>query len=195
MAASVDIRDDQVQAALAGAADLSGPRRAPMMADIAGYMLTSTQRRFEREVGPDGRTWVPLRPRTIAERKRRGYVPIRKLRRRVNPGLYGSITAQSDADTARAGTNNPYAGIHQGGGTITRHARSTWLSRRIDQRTGEMNPRFVKRSKSSFAQRATIGEYTITIPARPYLGFDGDDRREIVEIVGLHYRRAIVGGP
>jgi phage virion morphogenesis protein len=195
MTASVSIRDDRVQSALARVAELGGSRREALMADIAGQMLTSTQQRFEREVGPDGRPWARLRPRTIAERRAKGYVPIRILRRRVSPGLYGSITADSDASSAAVGTNRVYAGVHQGGDTITRYARSTSVYRRYDAKTGEVSPRFVKKSTSNFAQRVTIGEHTITIPARPYLGFDDADRREIEAIVGLHATRAIEGGP
>jgi phage gpG-like protein len=33
---------------------------AEMMRDIAGYLLFSTQRRFETETGPDGKKWQGL---------------------------------------------------------------------------------------------------------------------------------------
>ena len=72
--------------------------------------------------------------------------------------LFQSLTHEADAGSAAWGSNLVYAGIHQFGGTI--------------------RPRNAKR----LAFRTVNGFVTaarVTMPARPYLGLDAQDRAEI----------------
>ncbi|WP_440410627.1 phage virion morphogenesis protein [Neorhizobium petrolearium] len=149
-----------------------------MTSAFAAYMLTSTQRRFERETGPDGQKWKPLARRTAMQKirgKRRGTANML----RVTVRLYSSLVAHSDDRSAEVGTNVEYAGPHQFGGEITQYARSQRASfKRIRKRY-----RFVRPGTKGAEQRnITIGEHRIKIPARPYLGFNEQDRTELVAI-------------
>lgn len=150
-----------------------GAARHPgeLMATFAALMLTSTQRRFERQVGPDGVAWKPLSKRTANARigrRRRGTSNIL----RVTTRLYRSLTTASDATSAEVGTNVEYAGVHQFGAEIPHYARSTKLSlKKVRNRYRFVRPG----TKGAVEKRVTIGEHVTRIPARPYLGFNDQD--------------------
>lgn len=151
-----------------------------LMSAIAAYMLTSTQRRFEREAGPDGEPWRPLSKRTanrvIRGGRRRGSANIL----RVTTRLYRSLVTRSDASSAEVGTNVAYAAVHQFGGQIQIYARSQRATlKKI--RTGRT--RFVKTgTKGGVVRNVTIGEHVISIPARPYFGFSEEDKRMLLQL-------------
>lgn len=162
--------NDQATARLAR---LVGAVRHPgeLMSAIAALMLTQTQRRFERQVGPDGTAWLPLSSRTAARKigkRRRGTANML----RVSTRLYRSLTTSSDDRSAEVGTNVEYAGIHQFGGDIQHYARSQTMSfKKVRKRY-----RFATRgTKGAEERKITIGEHQVTIPARPYLGFGPND--------------------
>jgi phage gpG-like protein len=76
--------------------------------------------------------------------------------------LYASITHRASPTSVEVGSNAIYAAIHQFGGTI--------------------------KAKDAKALRFRIGDVwvtkeSVTIPARPFLGIDDDDRQMIVETV------------
>lgn len=87
-----------------------------------------------------------------------------RLRRSIHPEYDFSATQA----IAAVGTNVEYAKIHEFGGTIKRHARSSYLYFKAD-REGNISNRFVKKSKSNFAQRVTYKEHEYRMPARPFL--------------------------
>ncbi|MCF1485025.1 phage virion morphogenesis protein [Agrobacterium vitis] len=166
---------------------------AEIMGDVAGYLLTSTQQRFERETGPDGQKWKPLKARTAAQRvgqsrnsKRRGTANIL-----VRSGrLKTSLSTQSDATSATVGTNVAYAAIHQFGGVIKQDARTQTLS--LARIRGTKKVRFVKAgTKGATEREVTIGAREITMPARPYLGINDADRDEIGTIIMNDLGRAV----
>lgn len=149
-----------------------------LLAAFAGAMLTSTQRRFETETGPDGAKWKPLKRRTTLKKirsRQRGSANIL----RVTTRLYSSLTTHSDDHSASVGTNLIYAAPHQFGGEIQQYARSQRASFvRIRKRW-----QFAKSGrKGAIAKNITIGEHTIPIPARPYLGFSDADIVTLYEI-------------
>lgn len=151
-----------------------------LMSTIAAYLLASTQRRFETESGPDGSRWKPLSRRTqnrlVVRGRKRGAINIL----RVTTALYRSISERSDELSAEVGTNLVYAAVHQLGGEIQQFARS---QRTTLKKVRGGRQRFVKAgAKGGVARNITIGEHTITIPARPYLGFSNEDVREILQI-------------
>jgi phage virion morphogenesis protein len=80
-----------------------------------------------------------------------------------------SITADSDATRAITGTNKIYAAIHQFGGTIRPRAGGRAL-------------------KTPFGPRASV-----TMPARPFLGFSAEDTDEIEAMLADHVRNAFEG--
>ncbi|NDW04070.1 phage virion morphogenesis protein [Jiella pacifica] len=160
---------------------------------IGAYLVTATQQRFEREQGPDGRPWQRLSPRTANARigkTRRGYDHILRVKNR----LYSSVKYQADAASLAVGTNVDYAAIQQLGGTIKKPARRQTIYQRYNPKTGDLDQRFVKRSRSNFARHVDVAAHSITIPARPYLGISDEDRAEILEIVADTERRSLAGG-
>ncbi|MER8964490.1 phage virion morphogenesis protein [Mesorhizobium sp. M0808] len=154
-----------------------------IMSAIAAYLVTSTQRHFERETGAAGK-WQRLSPRTAAKRigrSQRGYGHML----RVTNRLYSSITGEATDTEAAVGTNLLYAAVQQLGGTVKIPARDQ------DLHFGKTNRgrRFVKASrKRKETVRVSIGAHSITIPARPYLYVDEDDQAEILRIAEDAFR-------
>lgn len=158
----------------------------PLMDAIGAYMVQATQRRFERETGPDGQKWPRLSPRTAEKRiggSRRGYDHMLRVKTR----LYSSIVYEADPGKVAIGSNMVYAAIQQLGGTVKIAEREQDIYQNYNAKTDTFDPRFRKRAKSNFSRRVKVGAHTITIPARPYLGVDADDRAEIAALVNDHF--------
>lgn len=188
----VDVDDAGVLRALdlaAGAgADMARIHRA-----IAGHVLTVTQRRIEREIGPGGVHWPAFAASTLARMSARRRADPKLLRDSAR--LYSSLTALADSGRAAVGTNVVYAAIHQFGGDSVQHARSQQVHVRDaavgaattkDGRRVGSHRRFASaksRAKSLRTEWVTMPERTIRIPARPYLGIDDADRAEILRII------------
>lgn len=172
---SISIQDDATPALARLVAIATRPEA--MMRDIAGYLLFSTQRRFETETGPDGSKWAPLSPRTAkarSGRKERGTDHILRQTTR----LYQSLTISADATTAQLGTNSVYAAIHQFGGDIPMPERQSRIS--FKKVRGKRGVRFVRTgTKDATVQDVTVRAHSVRIPARPYLGVNDADRVEI----------------
>ncbi len=163
----------------------------PLMRALGGYMLASTQRRFETRTAPGGAAWQRLAPRTARERIRQGYGTTNILRR--SGILYASLTYVASSTEVETGTNNPYAAAHQFGAEITHYARSQPIYQHYDAKTDTFDPRFRKRSRSNFMRYVEIGEHKVTIPARPYLGVDDADVVEMAAI-GEDWLAGRIGG-
>ncbi|WP_429813554.1 phage virion morphogenesis protein [Ensifer sp. B1-9] len=158
-----------------------------MTSAMAAYMLASTQRRFETETDPDGKKWKPLSNRTANRTVRRGRRRGTANILRVTTQLYQSLVMRSDEMSAEVGTNVVHAAVHQIGGEIQQYARSQRLSlKKI--RGGRA--RFVKHgTKGAELRNVTIGEHTISIPARPYFGFSQVDTARLLEIGAEQLRK------
>ncbi|MFX7257702.1 phage virion morphogenesis protein, partial [Acinetobacter baumannii] len=57
----IELNDAAVAAALGRLQELTRGQRPGRMRAIARYMLTATELRFRRQVGPDGAAWVRSR--------------------------------------------------------------------------------------------------------------------------------------
>lgn len=139
----------------------------PFLQSVGLGLVESTKRRFDQGVAPDGSPWMPLMPSTIRKRIKNGKTPIKILVE--TKALEASIISQVEGDVVKVGVNNvgeqsAYAAIHQFGGTINRPAR-----------TGRAFGR----------ENVSIPAYTITMPARPYLGVSADDEADILELADL----------
>lgn len=189
----IRMEDEAVNAAIERVAKAGGDTGA-LMDEFAGAMLYAVERRFETETDPQGRPWAPLSPRTAAKRVR-GRKRGREHTLRVSGLLYQSITGEASSREAAVGTNLVYAAIHHKGGTIGIPERSATVIHQIRGRQGEQRlGRFAKRrSKRAMARDVAIGAHSITIPARPYLGFSDEDRARLLEIAERHFRDAIHG--
>lgn len=138
--------------------------------NIGASLVTSTQHRFERGVGSDGNPWPPS-IRAIATG---GKTLIESAR------LMRSITYNATVSGLELGSNVIYAAIHQLGGIIQQAARTAVLHFKTNKRTGRSL--FSKSGKADRAQKAQIGAHAIHMPARPFVGLDDDDNREILRI-------------
>ncbi|MFG0339978.1 phage virion morphogenesis protein [Pseudomonas sp. zjy_13] len=150
-----------------------GSLRTPLN-DIAEYLHMSTDARARRQVAPDGTPWAPLSPRTLARKKGNKIL-------RDSGALLDTLRHQVTDDGLDFGTDRPYGAIHQDGGKIEHAARSQQVY--FKEKGGVVGNRFVKKSKSNFAQWVTHGARSVEMPARPYLGLSSEDEAEILEIV------------
>ena len=129
-----------------------GQNPQPALRDVAALGESSTRLRFRLERGPDGQRWKPSLRAQLAGG--------RTLTR--DGHLAGSISSGYGKDFAEWGVNRLYAAIHQFGGVI--------------------------RAKSAGALKFAIpgGGFAVVkavrMPARPYLGVNEDDRRDILDI-------------
>ena len=133
--------------------------------EIGSSLVTSTNKRFEDQAGPDGAAWEPHTATTLLLRAQGGVTGKRQVFRKdggltkraertinaakiliLSGALQKSITHRPSATQVQVGTNRVYAAIHQFGG------------------------------------RAGRGK-TVEIPARPYLGLSDADRNSILVIV------------
>lgn len=156
----------------------------PMFRAIAGALEAETERNFAAQGRP---SWVPLSKATIAERlkRNRGSTVLKILQDRGI--LAASITSDFGADFAVVGAGgaaSAYAGAQQFGASITRPPYSTKVRLRTDAKgnllrqgtEGSAANRAIfakdshKRARESWHE---VGEYTVKIPARPYLPFFG----------------------
>lgn len=155
----------------------------PLFAEIGAYLVAATEHRFETGIDPEGNPWPPSL-RVIAHGGKTMIESTRLLR---------SLTFNAWDSGVEAGTNVIYAAIHQFGGDIVVPARTQTLHFKIDKRSGEVGSKFVKKSKSNFAQDAAVGEHTVHMPRRAFLGLDNDDEAELISI-GEDYLARLEGG-
>ncbi|CAD5107228.1 phage virion morphogenesis protein [Zestomonas carbonaria] len=162
----------------AGAAALADP--TPLQRDLGELLLVIHQARFRAQVSPEGNPWKPLSPRYLRRK------PKNKDKILVLSGgaesLRGGLRYQVDGDDLLFGTDRPYGAIHQFGGKIERQARQSTVYFR-QSKSGEIGRQFVKKDKANFAQDVKVGPYTISMPARPWLGVGEQDEPRLLERV------------
>lgn len=180
----------EINAALGRLGALMGDM-TPLMRQFVGIMADAVEDNFDREQTPDGHPWEPLKPDTIKARESRGYWPGKILQQRGQ--LAASIAREFGSNYAAVGTNLEYAAIHQFGGDIQIAARSQRLYFK-QGKDGTIGTQFVKKSKSNFAQWATLGAYGIHIPARPYLGLSAAAQAQILAAAEAAIKKAL-GSP
>ncbi|AIK14259.1 putative phage-related protein [Pectobacterium atrosepticum] len=156
--------------------------RQPLMREMAAAMHDAVEENFAQQGRP---AWAGWSPRYA--KKRQGGKILQKSGR-----LAASINEYSDNDSATVGTNVVYARIHQEGGTINMPARSQRAYYK-QNKDGSVGNRFVKKSKSNFSQWNTMGEYRITIPARPFLHLTESDV-EGMENTAAEYLKRVIDG-
>lgn len=174
----VTIDVSSVGRALEQLAERLGDMRVPLL-DIGEYLHQSTDARARNQVGPDGRPWAPLSPRTLAKKKGN-----KKLRE--SGALLDTLRHSVAGDELQFGTDRPYGAIHQFGGKIEHAAQSRQVY--FKEKGGVVGNRFVKKRQSNFSQWVTHGARTVVMPARPYLGLSAEDETELLEIVGAYLK-------
>lgn len=157
--ARIEVEFDDA-AALAALARLRAALRdkRPVLGAIGAGLASNTRERFREQRGPDGAPWKALSP-AYAAIKAGSHILVGS---GMSGGLQGSITFAAGADTVSVGTGKVYGAVHQFGATI----RPKTKPRLVFPIAGGL----------AFAKQ-------VTIPARPYLGFDERDRITAVEAI------------
>lgn len=164
------------------------------------HLMAITGERFEQQISPGGSKWEKLKDSTIARRRSKSSAILQDrgtLKNSVssNPRIY-----KLDENSLEFGTNLPYANVHQFGDG----GRVKIPPRQIDgvvklrtNRKGELLRQkkhqnlavFAKKTHKLYTERKfslmTKG-HNITIPARPYLGINKDDMRQIEKIFSVY---------
>ena len=143
------------------------------MDEIGAALVDSTHHRFATSMDPDGTPWAPSQ-RALAD----GGKTLVDTRR-----LESSITHFGTHNSVEVGTNVIYAGIHQFGGRIDKHAASMPIHRKQADLKAGLPSRFVKASQSDFMSYHEVGAHSIEMPAREFLGVDDKDANEIEAII------------
>ena len=137
------------------------PRDALPLVAAAGESVTR-QRLTSGGPAPDGTPWAPWSPRYTD----RGQSILHK-----SGALLSSIESGVSGDTAFWGTNLVYARIHQLGGTI---------KPKPTNKRGLLS--WIDGGQRRFAR-------SVTLPARPFLGFGPGERRAVTEAFEAWWRR------
>ncbi len=148
----------------------AGEDASPLMARLGQYGVDSTRRRFFTETAPDGSRWKDLNP-AYAELKGPGYNILTR-----SGALMNSLNARPGRNEVSWGSPMVYAAIHQFGGKIVPKNKPALTFLLGNVGSSGLVPVFLVRVKS------------VTIPARPYLGLDADDKAEIVALA-MDYMR------
>jgi phage virion morphogenesis protein len=141
---------EETLAILGQAAEHYGHPR-PLFDAIGGALVVSTQQRFEEEKEPGGDRW-PASYRAMAD----GGKTLTDSGRLVR-----SITHNATDDGVEVGTDVIYAAIQQLGG-IVRAKTKKGLRFRVGGRNGSW-----------------VTKQSVFIPARPFLGLDAEDEKDI----------------
>ncbi|MXV35832.1 MULTISPECIES: phage virion morphogenesis protein [unclassified Saccharibacter] len=155
---------DRISAALSRLEKLGREPNA-LLSDIGLKMVDRTKERIEREVSPDGSPFAPLNPLYASTKKGPGIL-------RESGSLRRTIYKQIEGNRLIWGSNMNYAAVHQFGAII--------------------------KPKTQSALEFSIGgrvfkRQSVTIPARPYLGFNEADRQATVETLQTFFRRCLAG--
>lgn len=170
----------------------------PVMQDIGAGMVSRIEiDRFEQGRGPGGVPWRPSQ-RAVSE-GRKTLIDRGRLR--------DSVTFNATPRSVEVGTNVEYSAIHQFGGEINIGASRREVAFRRVKGTNAAGETF---SRSLFA-RMKDGEKgkahkrvttravdfparSLSMPARPFLGFDDADRDDVTAIITEQLLRISSGG-
>ena len=129
---------------------------------IGSALVEVTQKRFDTGTEPYGAKWHPLNPAYAMIKKGPGIL-------RASLQLQRSVTFQTRGSDITIGSNRIYAAVHQSGATI-----KPVNAKALVFRLGISGPRGGKGS-------GIVRAKSVTIPARPYLGFGPNDYRAVME--------------
>ena len=160
-----------------------------------GECFTGDIPAFDKTADPaTGTPWKPLSASRQRQRAKKGRSIANMLQ---DSGLLvGSIARPSGQgavrdigpDHALVGTDVPYAAIHQLGGTIKREAAPMtvrlrkWKGRTLFAKTKHKRVRIVDTAHKA---------YTITIPARPFIGVGPTDIQDMLDTITRNLQKAL----
>ena len=151
---------------------LGGAVSPPLMRAIGTGLVEQVNQRFDRGADVWGIKWKPLLPAYAAIKRGPGIL-------RASLRLQRSITMATTSNEITVGTNVIYGAVHQFGGVI-KAKTPKGLAFRLG---GKVGPRG---GKGTFL----VHVKSVTIPARPYLGFGPNDERAVMETIKDAFDRA-----
>lgn len=134
-----------------------------MMRAIGDGLVVTTQRRIREEVDADGNAFAPLNPAYAAIKRGTGIL-------RASNTLYNSITREYSINTVTVGSLVEYAAIHQFGGKIV--------------------PKNAKALVFKLGG-GIVRVKSVTIPARPYLGFGAQEIQMALDVLEVFTMAAL----
>ncbi|ELS9321426.1 phage virion morphogenesis protein [Salmonella enterica] len=155
----------------------------PMLDKMGEALLDFHRQRFKDQESPSGEAWQEL-SRRYKKRKKRNKNKILVL----DGTLRNTLRWQIRGNEMLFGTDRPYGAIHQFGGTIEIAARSQQAYYR-QLRSGRVKNQFVSKRRANYSEWHTIGAYSITMPARPWLGVSDTEKIRLVDIARNHLYR------
>lgn len=155
----------------------------PMLDKMGEALLDFHRQRFKDQESPSGEAWQEL-SRRYKKRKKRNKDKILVL----DGTLRNTLRWQIRGNEMLFGTDRPYGAIHQFGGTIEIAARSQQAYYR-QLRSGRVKNQFVRKKRANYSEWHTIGAYSITMPARPWLGVSDTEKIRLVDIARNHLYR------
>jgi len=174
-AITIEVHDQAVQEALTALARRIG-NIGTALEMVGEEMVKRIDRRFDTESGPDGAKWAPLKAAT--RRRKRGTKILTE-----SGDLRGSIVRQVAGAALTLSAHEPYAAIHQFGGTIQRQAGKVTVRHRTTAagdllRSEIMGGRGLVFAKAGHKRALTRSfahaAYAIRIPPRPYFPVKSD---------------------
>lgn len=149
---------------------LGGVLHARILPAIGTTLVEVVQKRFESAKEPFGAAWKPLSPGYAAIKKGPGIL-------RASRMLQRSVAYLVSGNKITIGSNRIYAAVHQFGATI-KPVRAKALAFKMGG-AGKRGGVGLVRAKS------------VTIPARPYLGFGPADQRAVMEVLNDFVHRTL----
>lgn len=165
-------------AVAAGAEDMT-----ELMDMIGSALINGARTRIaETNVDPDGVPW----PKSFRVLSGQGGKTLYD-----QGNLLASITEEPEPREVTVGSALIYAGVHQAGGTINVPGRSAKIYRRRDE--AGLGRRFVRKSEANEVTDVTIADYSIEMPARPYLGISEGERETILDLTTGYFDDLLTG--
>lgn len=190
----ISISDEALRAAL-GRLIASLTDTTPTMRDLSEIMIDASARAFDKTADPaTGTPWQPLsasrqrqrahKGRSIANMLQDGGLLVGSIARPSGPGAVREI----GPDHALVGTDVPYAAIHQFGGTIKREAAP--MTVRLRKKNGRIQ--FAENKHKRVRIVDTVHKaYTITLPARPFIGVSPTDIQDMLDTITRNLQKAL----
>lgn len=155
---------DEAQTALKRLADKSSrPEGGLKLIGVA--LLKEQNRRFDTQSDPDGKPWAKLAPLTVALRGGKTGPILRRSGQLKRSGAW-----RLSGSSLRVGVNTPYAAVQNFGATITPKNGSILAIPHSAGFGGKNRP-------------GIIAAKSVTIPARPIVGFGARDEKATLEAV------------
>ena len=139
---------------------LNPARRTGLLRAIGVGLQHTTMQRFETATDPQGHRWAALRPAYAMYKQGPGILREAGMR----GGLQGSITFSTSGNSVIVGSNKIYAAVHQFGAVIV--------------------PVHAKALRFFYGPHLQIRQ-SVTIPARPYLGFGVEDEHVVLDAIDV----------